>query len=912
MNRTWLASLILVTGIYFDALGGQYVFQAVPTSVVDSFNPSRMAYYGVATSGTNYFCVGSGSIASMAGIGANLSAGGYLLDNSVWKAKNVSAGGYKLNAVTYGENVFLAVGSANTTFTSSGGNLGNPSRVLSASTVDAQGVAYNSVSRTFALITASFQAAWAPSNLASWNNAYDFKVAVLESFRGVTAMGGSSFALCGMRGVIRISSDGGRSWNINQAFDFNQPDLNSIASDGAQSLVCVGSAGMVKLSLDGGANWTTVNIANFAGATSTTVFYGAAYTGTHDNQFVVIGNGGNAYIANNTNNVNWNWSPVTLQGGFPANNLNGATFASSGPLRGTAMLVGDAGTILVGGTIPQPPINLVNQTNCASFPNPSSNPALSANTVTDWYHPAGSLVVDWFSVRDTNNPVATGTSSFVPTDSAPLDFNTPSNYVYLVRARDIRTGLTSLFANVTLTINPRPTAVLVSFNTTDCNEGRGYTLTNNLTGIGPWAVTWSDGVTQTSTGRNLLRTVFPTNSFGANMPSNNVYWVTNIVDVTGCVGDQTNDITGVVTITINPRPTAALMSFNTTNCNEGRGYILTNTLTGIGPWVVTWNDGLTQTNATNILVRTVFPTNSFGANTPSNNVYRVTNIVDVTGCVGDQANDITGVVTITINPSPTAVLVSFNTTDCNDGPVYTLTNNLTGIGPWEVTWNDGVTQTNATNILVRTVFPTNSFGANTPSNNVYRVTGIVDVTGCVGDQANDLTGVVTITINPRPTASLVTTQTICNGTGVKLTAKLTGLGPWTVVWSDGGEQVTNAPVGSGAVAERWVQVTNALPNTTNINIFTVLSVTNSDMCLGNQPGDLTCTNFVTVELCTNPPTINFDGTNGIIQWYGNLGLESTTNLPTTNWTPVAMGTNTWSWTNKIPPIQFFRLYAPTN
>jgi hypothetical protein len=51
----------------------------------------------------------------------------------------------------------------------------------------------------------------------------------------------------------------------------------------------------------------------------------------------------------------------------------------------------------------------------------------------------------------------------------------------------------------------------------------------------------------------------------------------------------------VVTNTVNPRPTAALVSFNMSICNIGTNYVMTNLLTGIGPWTVYWNDGYVQT-----------------------------------------------------------------------------------------------------------------------------------------------------------------------------------------------------------------------------------------------------------------------------------------------------------------------------
>src|SRR5665213_2156053 len=409
---------------------------------------------------------------------------------------------------------------------------------------------------------------------------------------------------------------------------------------------------------------------------------------------------------------------------------------------------------------------------------------------------------------------------------------------------------------VTNTINPRPTATLLSFNTTDCNEGAVYVLTNTLTGLGPWVVTWNDGVKQTNTSvgagpMTLNRTVHPTNSFAAEVASNNVYYVTNLVDVNSCAGNQPGDISGVVTNTVNPRPTAAMLSFNTTGCNEGAVYVLTNTLTGIGPWVVTWNDGVKQTNTSvgagpAILNRTVYPTNRFGAEVASNNVYYVANVVDATGCVGNQAGDISGVVTNTINPRPTAAMLSFNTTDCNEGAVYVLTNTLTGLGPWIVTWNDGVKQTNTSvgagpMTLNRTVYPTNQFGAEVASNNVYYVANVVDASGCAGNQPGDISGVVTNTINPRPTATMLSfTTTDCNeGAVYVLTNTLTGLGPWIVTWNDGYKQA-NFSVGAGPMTlNRAVYPTNRFgAEVASNNVYYVTNVVDASGCAGNQAGDI--------------------------------------------------------------------------
>jgi hypothetical protein len=88
--------------------------------------------------------------------------------------------------------------------------------------------------------------------------------------------------------------------------------------------------------------------------------------------------------------------------------------------------------------------------------------------------------------------------------------------------------------------------------------------------------------------------------------------------------------------------------------------------------------------------------------------------------------------------------------------------------------------------------------------------------------------------------------------------------------------------------------------------------------------DCPSTNYATIlfvnEICTNQiSSITLDnGTNAVIQWYGDFVLESTTNLlPPVNWLTLTQGVGGQNnfWTNPIlapPTNSFFRLYAPTN
>ena len=460
-------------------------------------------------------------------------------------------------------------------------------------------------------------------------------------------------------------------------------------------------------------------------------------------------------------------------------------------------------------------------------------------------------------------------SAFNPTNVFPNQLT--NHYYWVTSVSNADTCLGNQPGDITgtnlVTVNPRPTATLVTTNAI-CN-GDTTVLQANLTGLGPWTVYWTDGFTNytqvvavAAAGPYADTLTIPNGAFNptnefANQFTNHSYWVTGVSNADTCIGNQPGDITGINLVKVNPRPTAALLPFTSTDCNIGTSYVLTNTLTGIGPWVVTWNDGYSQTTnvgqgSAQTLVRTVYPTNSFKANLANNNVYFVTSVSNADSCIGNLPGDITGVVTNIVNPRPTAVLTSFNTNNCNDGTSRVLTNTLTGIGPWVVTWNDGYTQTTnvslgSTQTLVRTVYPTNSFGANTVSNNVYYVTTVSNADSCIGNLPGDIIGAVTNTVNPRPTATLVTTNTICVGDTALLPVTLTGIGPWFLNWSDGTNEIVNTNVSGPFVWTRQVSPTNVFPNQITNRYYWLTSISDSTSCGTNVTFDIKGTNKVIVN-----------------------------------------------------------------
>src|ERR1700677_2664157 len=155
-----------------------------------------------------------------------------------WTAGHVlsATNGLNLDAVTIGNNLFVATGDKNTIFSvtnvfaqiggwSSNGTIFN-------NTVIAPGIAYN----------AGVFAAIGEAPLISWTNAIQPKTAswpagtlggqdFIESFRGVTAYGNNNgFAACGFYSDLLTSTNG--SYWVPVSGQSQEPPLYGIASDG--------------------------------------------------------------------------------------------------------------------------------------------------------------------------------------------------------------------------------------------------------------------------------------------------------------------------------------------------------------------------------------------------------------------------------------------------------------------------------------------------------------------------------------------------------------------------------------------------------------------------------------------------------------------------------------------------------
>src|ERR1041385_7423676 len=745
-----------------------------------------------------------------------------------------------LRAATFGNNTFVVGGTKGASFTSPDGLTWSLSaKVFKNAAIEA--LAFNpnvNEEGRFVAGSALVDISWSDETTTWPKGVFKTPAAsFLEAFTGVVPVGANGYAACGLRGDIRVSSDGGLTWTCaaGHTLKVRQPDLFAIASDGGDQLITVGRGGTNFFSSDAGVTWSPPNRPP-PGLRKN--LRGVAYDGS---EFIAVGMGGT--ILTTTDGVDLTEENNGLPAGF-ARDLFAISFATGGNLQGVGMIVGTNGTVLLVGTPPAVPGHVSDAINCA---NSRPNPAFVASITPDTTHPANTVVVDWYDAPTGGNLVATG-NTFAAANDTPATPNSPGIFNYFAEARDLRTGFVSESrTQFTLTINPRPTATVAPNGPTTLCNGQDTTVQATLTGIGPWAVTWSDGFSTNvpaNPGNSAVAVrLVSTNNPLADLPTNYTYTVTALTDAncTANSGTNTSDLNGSAVITVNPRPTAAV-SGSTTICNSSNTVIQA-VLHGIGPWNITWSDGFSQsTNGTAPLVATrLVITNNPLADLPTNYTYTVTALSDA-NCAANPG-DLTGSAVITVNPRPTAA-VSGSTTICNSSNAV-IQAVLHGIGPWTVTWSDGFVQTtnppSGSTVVASGLVVTNNPLADVPTNYVYTVAALSDA-NCTAGPA-DLTGNAVITVNPRPTSVVSGSATICNSSNTTIQAVLHGIGPWNITWSDGFAQSTNgtAPV----VATRLVVTNNPLPDLPTNYTYTITALTDANCTAG--PADRTGSAVITVN-----------------------------------------------------------------
>ena len=367
-------------------------------------------------------------------------------------------------------------------------------------------------------------------------------------------------------------------------------------------------------------------------------------------------------------------------------------------------------------------------------------------------------------------------------------FNIPNGYVHTVSPTNSTNYIllsvvdreypncipSSITGSAFVNVNIAPTATLTG-DATIC-EGTSTNLFFNLTGVGPWDVVYTDGTsnyTFTSTNAVYIEMVTPT--------ANTVYEVVSVRDgntPTSCVGT----VSGTATVDVNSQP-EALLSGNQNNVCANSPVELTLNLRGNAPWMVRYTDGINTYTLNNINAPAGYDpaTDTYQhvfTVTPPTGVttYTLVDVRDINNCLGDVA----GSATVEAFDPP-EVSLSGNASIC-EGQSTTLNLSFVGDAPFQLSY-----LANADTITLANLNYGDNITVSPNTSTVYRIIELLDARSCSG---MSLGSPVSVNVNSLPTASLSGADTICYGDETDLVFDFTGVGPWTVTYTDGTNDYT--------------------------------------------------------------------------------------------------------------------------
>ncbi len=212
-----------------------------------------------------------------------------------------------------------------------------------------------------------------------------------------------------------------------------------------------------------------------------------------------------------------------------------------------------------------------------------------------------------------------------------------------------------------------------------------------------------------------------------------------------CDGGVTELIVGPVQVVVSPAPTGNITSANTSICN-GQSANVVIAATGTGPFTGTLTNGGGAFSGNSPITKAVSPT--------SNTTYQIATLQDANGCA---AVNLTGSMTVTVNPRPTGTIVSAVPNVLCAGQSSTISLFFTGTAPFSGSLSNGASFSNVnTNSATINITP--------PSNVAITLTSLSDA-NCTAIPA-DLTGSATITVNPVPVMDPISVANQCNGLSV--------------------------------------------------------------------------------------------------------------------------------------------------
>ncbi len=467
---------------------------------------------------------------------------------------------------------------------------------------------------------------------------------------------------------------------------------------------------------------------------------------------------------------------------------------------------------------------------------------------------SGSIPGTTFSWIVLQNNTTGGTNAIGSVINQTLFCATPTTGTATYQITPNYNGCLGPMDSAVITVNPVPTAVATPSSASICT---GATPVINLTSsvIGAsfsWTVVQS-GVSGASNGTGSI--ISQTLTTTGTVSGTATYTITPTAN--GCTG-----IPIQVTIIVNPIPSVNATPPNQTICSGAAPAInlTSNVIATSFAWTVSPFNVAGASNSSGAVISQTLTTTGTTSGTVD---YTIT--PSVGACAGTPI-----LVTITVNPTPTAIAAPVTQTICSgDSSNLSLTSNVTGTTyAWTVAQN-GVTGATAGNgSLINEQL--NSTGTTIGTVN-YTITPTANL--CPGAPI-----IIPVTVNPIPVATATpSTQTICSGTAINipLSGSVSGT---TFTWTLAQSGVGGAAGGSGAII---AQTLNALGSTIDSANYLVTPLANG--CPGLPIGVTAIVNPIPVATATPPAQTICSGTNT------NISLTGSVSGTQFSWTVVQSG-----------------------
>ena len=300
----------------------------------------------------------------------------------------------------------------------------------------------------------------------------------------------------------------------------------------------------------------------------------------------------------------------------------------------------------------------------------------------------------------------------------------------------------SAFNTVPVTLKPVVSAV-VSGTTTTCS-GSSATVSVALTGVAPWKLTYTNGVTPV----NITGITTSPYTFNVTPTATTTYTVTSVTDANVCTA-AAGSITGSAVITVSS--VSAVISGNSNICS-GSNANISITMTGSSPWSITYTNGVTPTTVSGI---TASPYNLIVS--PSTTTTYTLSAMSTGGCTAPLAN-LTGSAVVTVAESSTAI-ISGSANICS-GSSTNISVAFTGPSPWSLTYTNGTTPVTVNGITTSPYL----FSVSPIVNTSYSITSLTNGAGCIAVPSS-YAGTANVVVSPQSVGGSVSGgTTVCTGT----------------------------------------------------------------------------------------------------------------------------------------------------